>query len=64
MRVLACIEEAAVIRKRLDHLGLRDSPRRRAKQGRSTPVMTEEEAMGVCADSQVLDYEEAYDIPE
>ena len=64
MRILAFIEEAAVIRKILDHLGLWDVHKRERKRGREPPVVAVEDAMVVCADSQVVEYEEAYYIPE
>jgi len=72
MRILAFIEEAAVIRKILEHLGLWDVPKRQPKQGRSPPVTVEPVLSGVegtepkleYADSQVTEYEEAYYIPE
>ena len=66
------IEEAAVIRKILDHLGLWNVPKRQAKRGREPPVIEGpalsvvegEDAQLVYADSQVVEYEEAYYIPE
>ena len=64
MRVLAFIEEAAVIRKILDHLGLWDVPKRQPKRGREPPVVAVEDALLVYADSQVIEYQEAYYIPE
>jgi hypothetical protein len=64
MRILAFIEEAAVIRKILDHLGLWDVPKRQPKRGREPPVIAVEEPLLVYADSQVIEYEEAYYIPE
>jgi len=64
MRVLAFIEDAAVIRKILDHLGLWDVPKRQPKRGRESPVTVEAEPLLVYADSQVVEYEEAYYIPE
>ena len=72
MRVLAFIEEAAVIRKILDHLGLWDVAKRQPKRGREPPVIAEpalsvvegEDALLVYADSQVIEYQEAYYIPE
>ena len=71
MRVLAFIEEAAVIRKILDHLGLWDIPKRQPKRGREPPVIgelvlsgVEGEPLLVYADSQVIEYQEAYYIPE
>ena len=64
MRVLAFIEEAAVIREILDHLGLWDVPKRHPKRGREPPVLAVEDALLVYADSQVIAYEEAYYIPE
>ena len=63
-RVLAFIEEAAVIRKILDHLGLWDIPKRQPKRGREPPVVAVEDALLVYADSQVIEYQEAYYIPE
>ena len=39
MQVLEFIEEAVVIRKILDHLGLWDDPKRLPKRGREPPVM-------------------------
>ena len=64
MRVLAFIEEAAVIRKIIDHLGLWDVPKRPPKRGREPPVTAEAEPLLVYADSQVMEYQEAYYIPE
>ena len=64
MRVLAFIEEAAVILKILGHPGLWDVPKRQLKRGREPPVITVEDALLVYADSQVIKYEEAYYIPE
>jgi len=64
MRILAFIEEAAVIRKILDHLGLWDVPKRQPKRGREPPVVGTEEPLLVYADSQVVEYEEVYYIPE
>jgi len=64
MRILAFIEEAAVIRKILDYLGLWDVAKRQAKRGREPPVIAVEDALLVCADSQVIEYKEAYYIPE
>ena len=64
MRILAFIEESAVIRKILDHLGLWDVPKRQPKRGREPPVTVEAEPLLVYADSQVVEYEEAYYIPE
>ena len=58
------IEEAAVIRKILEHLGLWDIPKRPPRQGRGPPVNVAEEPLVVYADSQVIEYEEAYYIPE
>lgn len=63
MRILAFIEEAAVIRKILDHLGLWDIPKRQPKQGRGPPVIVEAPLL-VYADTQVIEYEDAYYIPE
>ena len=57
MRILAFIEEASVIRKILDHLGLWDVPKRQAKRGREPPVIAVEDALLVYADSQVIEYE-------
>jgi hypothetical protein len=53
-----------VIRKILDHLGLLDIPKRQPKRGREPPVTVEAELLLVYADSQVIEYEEAYYIPE
>ena len=71
MRILAFIEEAAVIRKILDHLGLWDVPKRQPKRGREPPVVgelalsgAEREPLLMYADSQVIEYQEAYYIPE
>jgi hypothetical protein len=64
MRVLAFIEEAAVIRKILDHPGLWDVPKRQPKRGREAPVVAVEDALLVYADSKVVEYDEAYYIPE
>jgi hypothetical protein len=64
MRILAFIEEATVIRKILDHLGLWDVPKRQPKRGREPPVIAVEDALLVYADSQVIEYDEAYYIPE
>jgi hypothetical protein len=64
MRVLAFIEEAAAIRKILDHLGLWDIPKRQPKRGREPPVIAVEDALVVYADSQVIEYEAAYYIPD
>ena len=64
IRILALIEEAAVIRKILDHLELWDVPKRQPKRGREPPVIAVEDALLVYADSQVIEYEEAYYIPE
>lgn len=55
MRMLAFIEEAAVIRKILDHLGLWDIQKRMPKRGREPPLIAVEEAMVVYADSQVVE---------
>jgi hypothetical protein len=63
MRVLAFIEEAAVIRKILDHLGLWDIPKRQPKQGGEPKVIAEpalsvvegEDALMVYAESQVIE---------
>ena len=63
MRVLAFIEEAAVIRKILDHLGLWDVPKRQPKRGREPPVVAVEDALLVYANSQVIEYQEAYYTP-
>jgi hypothetical protein len=63
-RILSFIEEAAVIRKILDHLGLWDIPKRQPKWGREPPVTVEPEPLLVYADSQVIEYKEAYYIPE
>ena len=60
MRILAFIEEAAVIHKILDHLGLWDVPKRQPKQGREPPVVAVEDALLVYADNQVVEYDEAY----
>ena len=67
MRILAFIEEAAVICKILDHLGLWDVPKRQPKRGREPPmvavpalsVVEGEDAILVYADSQVTEYEAA-----
>ncbi|QOX81016.1 transposase (plasmid) [Trichlorobacter lovleyi] len=72
MRILAFIEEEVVIRKILDHLGLWDVPKRQPKQGRGPPVEPalsvvegiDVEPQLVYADSQVIEYEEAYYEPE
>lgn len=64
MRILAFIEEAPVIRRILEHLGLWEIPKRHPKQGRGPPVIAVEDALLVCADSQVIEYQEAYYIPE
>ena len=56
MRILAFIEEAAVIRKILDHLGLWDVPKRQPKRWREPPVVGAEEPLLVYADSQVIEY--------
>jgi len=48
----------------LDHLGLWDVPKRRPQRGRGPPVIVEAEPVLVYADSQVIEYEEAYYIPE
>lgn len=60
MRILAFIEEEVVIRKILDHLGLWDVPKRQPKQGRWPPVTIDVEPQLEYADSQVIEYEEAY----
>ena len=64
MRILAFIEEEAVIRKILEHLGLWDIPARTPKQGRGPPVIADEEPVFEYADSMVIEYEEAYYVPE
>ncbi len=64
MRLLAFIEEGAVIRKILDHLGLWVVAKRQPKRGREPPVVAVEDALLVYADSQVIEYQEAYYIPE
>jgi len=64
MRVLAFIEEKAVIRKILEHLALWEVPRRKAPQSRGPPIPGVEEVMVVYAESQVVEYEEAYYLPE
>ena len=66
MRVLAFIEEAPVIRRILDHLGLWDVTKRQPKRERERepPVTAEAEPLLVYADSQVIEYQEAYYIPE
>jgi len=53
-----------VIRKILDHLGLWDVPKRVPKREREPPVVAVEDALLVYADSQVVEYDEAYYIPE
>jgi hypothetical protein len=63
MRILAFIEDAPVIRRILDHLGLWDIPKRRPQRGRGPPVTAAEDALLVYADSQVIEYEEAYYVP-
>jgi hypothetical protein len=72
MRILAFIEEAAVIRKILDHFGLWDVAKRQPKWGRepseiaepALSVVEEEDVLLVYADSQVIEYKEAYYIPK
>lgn len=64
MRVIAFIEEAAVIRKILEHLGLWVISPRPPRQGRGPPVIVEHEPLLVYTDSQVIEYEEVYYIPE
>jgi hypothetical protein len=64
MRILAFIEDAPVIRRILDHLGLWDIPKRQPQRGRGPPVTAAEDALLVYADSQVIEYEEAYYVPE
>jgi hypothetical protein len=64
MRILAFIEEAAVIRNILDHLGLWDVPKRQPHRGRGPPVTVVVGHLLVYADSQIIGYEEAYYIPE
>ena len=64
MWVLAFIEEAVVIRKILEHLGLWDVPKWQSKRGREPPVIAVEDALLVYADNQVIEYQEAYYIPE
>lgn len=72
MRILAFIEEAVVIRKILDHLGLWDVPKRQPKQGRGPPMTVKPALSGVegaepqleYADSQLIEYEEAYYEPD
>lgn len=64
MRILAFIEEEPVIRRILDHLGLWDVPKRQPQCGRGPPVIVEAEPALVYADSQIIEYEEAYFIPE
>ena len=53
-----------MIRKILEHLGLWVIPPRPPRQGRGPPVIIEQEPLLVYADSQVIEYEEAYYIPE
>ena len=64
MRILAFIEEEVVIRRILEHLGLWDVPKRKPKHGRGPPVIVEAEPQLEYADSQVIEYEEAYYEPE
>jgi hypothetical protein len=48
----------------LRHLGLWDVPKRHPKRGRGPPVVAVEDALLVYAESQVVEYDEAYYIPE
>ena len=64
MRILAFIEEEVVIRRILEHLGLWEVPKRQPKQGRGPPVIVEAEPQLEYADSQLIEYEEAYYEPE
>jgi hypothetical protein len=64
MRILAFIEEEAVIRRILEHLGLWDMPESKSRKERGPPVMEEEELLLVYADCQVFEYADAYYIPE
>jgi hypothetical protein len=41
-----------------------DVPKRQPKRGREPPVTVEAEPLLVYADSQVIEYQEAYYIPE
>jgi len=59
MRIVAFIEDAVVIRKILDHLGLWDAPLRPPQRGRGPPVIVAEEPLLEYADSQVIEYTEA-----
>jgi len=70
--IISHIPRHGVIRKILGHLGLWDVPKRQPKRGREPPVVAEpalsvvegEDALLVYADSQVIEYQEAYYIPE
>jgi hypothetical protein len=64
MRILVFIEDAPVIRRILDHLGLWDIPKRQTQRGREPPVTAAEDTLLVYADSQVIEYEAAYYVPE
>lgn len=64
MRILAFIEEKTVIRGILEYLGLWDIPQRQPRQERGPPLTVDAEPMLVYADSQVIEYEEAYYVPQ
>ena len=64
MRILAFVEEEPVIRKILERPGLWDIAARPPPKGKGPPVTADEEPIIVYGNSRVIEYEEAYYVPE